>query len=385
MVSLTVFFAVLAVLSGFAFVYPYLIYPLVLKLLPNRPVEVIADRNATASLEVALLFCAYNEEAALPDKLENLRMIKSEMPRLQIYAYSDCSTDSTNALLTRASGLLTPVFGDERVGKVLGMQRLVEIAEADILVFSDANVMIEPGSLTRLIEYFSDPDIGAVAATLIYDDAVDGSASVTAHVGSLYWRLEEHIKQMESKTGSMMGADGAFFARRRIGYPIVPPHLVDDMIVSLGVLFKGMRCVSAPDVFGIENLVTSRAEEFRRKRRIACGSYSTYQFMRRDLRRLGIKDRFKFFSHKLLRWWGAFFLSGSVLFTIIALITAGSGLPAIIGIAVGILFFVLLGMRNAPLIAPLYEVVLAVLATGIGVAESLAGSRYQIWDPAKTR
>src|SRR5690606_714028 len=192
-------------------------------------------------------FCAYNEEASLPRKIENLRSLKAELPQLEILAYSDRSSDGTNALLLDACDILTPVFGIRRVGKVVGMQRLVELTTADILVFTDANVVVEPGSLRTLLGYFDDPEIGCVAGTLSYVDEKDEAPSATARTGGLYWRLEEHIKQLETRSGSTMGADGSFFARRRRGYPRIPADLVDDMAVSLSVLFSGLRCVSAPD------------------------------------------------------------------------------------------------------------------------------------------
>ena len=384
---MTAFFLSLSILCIFAFIYPYLIYPIILRLLPK--VSPVPEKNYVDvdSFEVALLFCAYNEEAVLPAKLENLRMMKSEVPRLRIYAYSDCSNDGTNQLLREASDILTPVFGEKRLGKVLGMKHLVELVDSDILVFTDANVQVAPGSLERLLSYFSDPGVGAVSASLYYDDEVDSpeALTTTAKVGGLYWRLEEHIKKLESDSGSMMGADGAFFARSRTGYPSIRPDLVDDMAVTMDVIFKGLRCVSAPDVTGVEASVASRSEEFRRKRRIACGSYSTYQFMKSRLKGLSALNRFKFYSHKVTRWFGAYFLAAALLFFLAAAFSAGVGaLATLTTIVLGGLF-VILGRKEWPPVAPLYEVFLAVVATGIGVWESLSGSSYSTWDPATTR
>lgn len=374
----------LAGLFLLAFVYPYLIYPVVLRALPKRALAA-ATRDDDAPLpSAALLMCAYNEEASLPAKIENLRAMKSEVPDLEIFAYSDCSSDQTAQLLEAASDILTPVIGTTRAGKVLGMQKLIARTDAEVAVFTDANVMIDPGSLTRMLRYFRDPDVGAVATTLVYEEE-DDDGSVTAQVGGAYWRLEEHIKQLESASGSMMGADGAFFARRRADYPAIPSELVDDMAVSLGVLFDGLRCISAPDVIGRERSVANRDEEFRRKRRIACGSYSTYRYLRPNWGRLSMLDRFKFFSHKIMRWWGAAYLLIAALCTTTGLVTAGIGhwaLPAL-GMAAGA--FVFLGRRNVKGVGAIYEILLAVVATGLGVLESFRGKRYQTWEPAKTR
>ena len=389
----------LLLLFSLLFLYPYVFYPLLLRLMPeHKTVKDIAVGGAdhtrpTVSPSCSLLFCAYNEEQSLPKKIANIRELKDRIPTLQVFAYSDCSDDQTNELLRAASDVLTPVIGTERLGKVLGMQKLVGMATSEVLIFTDANVMVDPDSLPKLVAYFEDPEIGAVAGTLLYDElksdaeeiAVDGDGSVVAQVGGFYWRLEEYIKMLESRSGSMMGADGALFARRRLGYPLLPADLVDDMGVSMDAIFSGLRCVTAPDVYGYEESVQSSSEEFRRKRRIACGSYSTYRHMRSQLREMSSLNRFKFVSHKLLRWWGAFFIIAAFICFLGLACSFGMGL-------LGLGFSVLLGLalffgakaQIGPLLT-LYEILAAIAATGIGVLESLLGATYKTWTPAQTR
>ncbi len=385
MSSLTLTLAGLTLICAVAFVYPYVIYPLILKLMPQYSSSQPSQASSAQAPSAALLMCAYNEEASLPAKIDNLRRMKKEWPELEILAYSDCSSDRTNELLQAASDILTPVIGTERAGKVRGMFHLIGLTEAEVAVFTDANVMVDEGSISNLLNYFRDPEVGAVAATLIYEDKEDGDQSATSDVGGAYWKLEEHIKKLESASGSMMGADGAFFARRRAGYPQIPADLVDDMAVSIGVLFDGQRCLSAPDVIGREHSVTHRGEEFRRKRRIACGSYSTYRYLKPSLRALSRLDRFKFFSHKLMRWWGAAFLLAGVAAFVAASASAGYGLAGTGVVALGSAIVVGLGHLNVAPFGAVYEVLLAVIATGLGVLESLKGGSYATWEPAKTR
>ena len=172
-------------------------------------------------LRAALLFCAYNEERALPEKIENIRKINKILcPELQCLAYADCCTDRSVELLRNASDVVELVVGTERAGKATGMRILVASTAADILVFTDANVIVEPESIPRLIAYFHNEEIGSVAGTLNYTNAQDGT---TAKVGASYWRLEETIKRRESETGSTMGADGSIYATRRSLYS--PPFL----------------------------------------------------------------------------------------------------------------------------------------------------------------
>lgn len=366
------------------FLYPYVVYPALLRFLPRRPYRT-DDRGNAATPGVALLFCAYNEEQALPAKLRNLRAIKKSFPDMQILAYSDCSADATNDMLRGASDILTAVIGTTRVGKVIGMQKLVAMTDKDVIIFTDANVILEPESVPRLLRYFANPDIGAVAGTLSYISDEPEAETATARVGGLYWRLEEHIKRLESATGSTTGADGSIFARRREGYPLIPGDLVDDLAASISVLFEDLRCVSAPDVYAYEQSVGVRSEEFRRKRRIACGSMSTYRYLLPQLKTLSWIDRFKFRSHKTIRWWGGFYLLFALFFALLGGWSAGVFLLTIVTIGGlgGVVWW--LGRKGLPVVSSVYEILIAIIATTIGVLESLVGRKYATWTPAKSR
>src|SRR3546814_2154807 len=103
------------------------------------------------------------------------------------------------------------------------MNTLVQAAEGDIVVFTDANVMVDPAALAALRRSFADPTVGCVCGQLVYTNPEEGA---TAAVGSFYWRLEERIKALESRSGSTMGADGSIFAVRRGLYRAVPPDII---------------------------------------------------------------------------------------------------------------------------------------------------------------
>lgn len=384
MMDLAALFFIASGMLALMFIYPYAIYPFILRLLPKQA-YIPAVGESTPDFRVALVFCAYNEAEALPKKIDNIRALKRKSPNLHVLAYSDCSSDATNELLLSASDVLTPVIGQARVGKAAGMRTLVSMTDADIVVFTDANVIVDPDSIGRLCHYFKDPRIGTVAGTLIYQQDDGERSSSTATVGGLYWRLEEHIKKLESGTGSTPGADGSLFARRRENYPDVPVHLLDDLTASMSVMFDGLRCVSAPDVIAYERSVSKSSEEFQRKRRIACRAFNTYRYLFPKIRSLSFVDRFKFFSHKILRWWGIAYLSAACLCLLAGGWAAGYPLLTLAIVAAGVSMVWVLGTIGFPMFSTLREILQAVIATGIGVLESIAGRTYQTWTPAKSR
>lgn len=369
-------FALFAILL---FLHPYVTYPLSLLLFSRRPLDCNSG-NGEPSL--TLMFSAYNEERALPEKLENIRAIRTLHPDIEVLAYCDLSSDGTLRLLEAASDVLTVIAATQRTGKATGMALMAARATGQVCIFTDANVMLDPASIPALRRYFTDPNVGGIAGSLHY---TNDDASATARTGGLYWRLEEKVKQLESRCGSIMGADGSIFAIERALYPHVPPHLLDDMTVSMAVPLSGKRLVFAPDVVAYEKNATLSADEFRRKRRIACRAFNTFLYLKPEIEeKFSWRDRYKFSSHKTLRWFGIVPLVLAIVCMFAALLLGEMyGLLAAATTIVAICFG--LGVLGISPFSIALEILVAVVATFFGVVDSWRGLTYQTWTPAKSR
>lgn len=369
---------VLLGLCVLAVVYPYAIYPLLLSCIPPRPLQSdAAGSEGDQPLKLSLAFCAYNEAASLPEKIANLKELRRVDPTLEVLAYSDGSSDATGQLLKAEENSIRAVISEQRLGKSHGMNTLVQAAEGDIILFTDANVLVEPEALAAVRRSFADPSVGCVCGRLIYTNAEE---SETAATGALYWRLEERIKALESRCGSTMGADGSLFAVRRTLYPQVPPDIIDDMFVSLSILCDGHRVIRVPEVLAYERGATDSGDEFRRKVRIACQAFNCHRLFWPRLRRLSMLNRFKYISHKLLRWFGIYFLVLGILLAGLWLWAMGQGFAAL-ALPVALLGFYLLGRweRIGPL-TKIVEILRAMAATGLGLLKAGQGERFQTWE-----
>src|SRR5262249_29809459 len=214
--------------------HPWTTYPLslwVIRFWHRRSAGLRSPAEARETF--ALCCCAYNEERVIGDKIANSLALRESHPELQILAYVDAATDRTAQLLREHDHEIRVYVSPHRAGKTHGMNRLVSLTDASILVFTDANVMIDSTALTRLRRYFEDPEVGCVCGHLRY---VNENAGATAALGAFYWRFEEWLKQLETDTGSAMGADGSLFAIRHSLSRPVPENLIDDMFVSLSIL-----------------------------------------------------------------------------------------------------------------------------------------------------
>ncbi|MEJ7934819.1 glycosyltransferase [Sphingobium sp. AN558] len=362
--------------SLIAVAWPFLIYPLVLRRLPTRPEHPASGQALSASL----LFCAYNEASAMPEKLANLVMLKARHPALEILAFDDGSSDDT-AVQIGAIGDVMLVRGPGRSGKAHGMKQLVARATGDILIFTDANVLLDASAIDNLLARYADPGIGGVLGSLHY---MGQDESATAKVGSLYWRIEERLKDEESRTGNVLGADGSIFSIRRPLYPAFPDDVLDDLTVSMAVIFAGYRLVKAKDVIARERLVTARKDEYRRKVRIAARAWHTHRHLRPQLARMGRLDRFKYASRKIVRWFGGLFIlsgtiaAGALAMRVSPMLYMGGGLALVLVIWLG------LRRRGGPF-AALVDILIAYAATLQGVAQAMTGRTFTVWNPAKSR
>jgi len=368
-----------ATLSLLLALHPFVTYPLsLLALRAWRGRDDEQPHVPSRNLSFAVCMCAYNEERVIEQKIQNLLQLRAREPGLQILIYVDAASDRTAEILRRYESQIYLHISPERHGKTYGMNLLSAHASADVLVFTDANVMLDPECLDDLRRHFADPQVGCVCGNLNY---TNGGASVTASSGSLYWRFEEALKRLESDTGSMMGADGSIFAIRRDARHAPPVHIIDDMYVSLMALVDGYRVIQAPDVRAYEESVTCSAEEFSRKVRIACQAFNVHRLLWPRLRRADALTRYKYVSHKLIRWLSIYFLILSGVAFLAALLLAGHSTAALSLLAMA-LVCLMLGRASVRPFSQILDVLSALAGAGLGVWRSIRGERYQTWNPA---
>ena len=361
--------------------HPFVTYPWSLIVLQAlRPVKRShLNEIAQSQLSCAICVCAYNEERGIERKMQNLLALRAREPGLEILVYVDGAADRTAEILQQYASQIDLHVATERRGKTHGMNLLASKAQASILIFTDANVLMDLDCVSDFRRYFSDPEIGCVCGNLIY---TNGGTSATASSGSAYWRFEQVIKKLEMESGSMIGADGSLFAIRRSLHVAPPDHIIDDIYVSLMILCAGHRVIQANDALAYEESVVSAQEEFNRKIRIACQSFNVHRLLWPQLRKMDGITIYKYISHKLIRWFTIYLLAMAIAAFEAALIVGGFPRVAV-ALLVGGAAALLLGcISSVKPFAQIAGIVAAFAGTGWGVWRSIRGERYQTWTPA---
>lgn len=342
---------------------------------PFRPEESSPDDP----LRFAICLCAYNEEAVIEQKIENMLALRKAAGELDILIYVDAASDRTAEIVASFEPEVTLVNSAERHGKPWGMNRLVSLTDADIIMFTDANVMVDETAIANLRRYFADPNVGCVTSHLSYTNPGD---TATSEVGSFYWRLDEWTKGLETETGSAMGADGSLFAIRSTLHRPTPDHLIDDLFVSMSILCKGYRLIRGADVNAYESHTTIARDEFKRKVRIACQCMGVHRALWPELRSLSVWDLYKYVGHRLIRWVGGYFLLASALFFISAL-WVGFGFWVMLAILAVLCSAMLLGsLAKVRIVEQVNNILLAFAGNTIGVWRAYRGEPVVTWDLA---
>jgi biofilm PGA synthesis N-glycosyltransferase PgaC len=246
---------------------------------------------------VSIIMAVRNEEANLPAKLENLRLLNYPPDRLQIVVSSDGSTDRTDDIL-REQPNVVPVILETSSGKGQALNEAVKLAQGEILVFLDARQVVDEDAVSELVSCFEDPSIGAVSGELLLETP---SGTPSEEGLGIYWKIEKAVRKLESASGSVVGVTGAIYAIRRELYTEIPRGtILDDVFVPMNVARKGKRIVFQPSAIARDRIFSKKGKEFSRKVRTLTGNY---QLLRLAPWLLSSSNPllFRFVSHKLLR------------------------------------------------------------------------------------
>jgi biofilm PGA synthesis N-glycosyltransferase PgaC len=212
-----------------ALVAAYLLYPAALRLM--KPVNLGKNGAVGHPYGVSVILLTYNGKPYIEAKIGFLLKELSAFPQGELIIIDDCSTDGTTDVLERyreAPGVRL-LLKSVRTGIAGSMNTAVGMAAHDIVVFCDQRQRLSDNCLRRIVGPLSDERVGAVSGCLSHMDK--------GNKDSLLRRHENFLKTMESRTGSVIGVYGPFYAIRKECYAEIPQGVIlDDLYLSLHIL-----------------------------------------------------------------------------------------------------------------------------------------------------
>lgn len=214
MTILTTLFVILLCVA----LYHHIGYPLLLKCVSTKKVKPVkpAQYDEKTLPNIAILMCAYNEQAHIAEKLHNLASLVYDTNHYTIHVYFDGCTDKSYQQALKAQQVLHKQgvkcffhFRDENQGKVQGLNTLMGVAKYhnDILLFTDVSALLSIDALDKVAQQFSDPKVAiSTGVYTLNENAPDAQKA--------YWQYQNKVKKSESNLGAVIGVPGAMFAMR---------------------------------------------------------------------------------------------------------------------------------------------------------------------------
>lgn len=250
---------------------------------------------------ISLIIPAYNEGTLLDQKISNSLAIDYPAHRLNIILVTDGSTDDSETLVRRYPSIQL-IHQPQRQGKYAAICHAMQSVNTPIVVFTDANTLLNPECLKRMVPHYQDPAVGGVAGEKKI--RMDAHHSAVGQAEGLYWHYESFMKKMDARFYTTVGAAGELFSIRTALFKAnKEAWIIDDFMIAMQVCLQGYRMAYEPGAFATEAPSVSLAEEQKRKIRIAAGAYQAATHLGKALNfskypRLA----FQYLSRRILRW-----------------------------------------------------------------------------------
>jgi cellulose synthase/poly-beta-1,6-N-acetylglucosamine synthase-like glycosyltransferase/peptidoglycan/xylan/chitin deacetylase (PgdA/CDA1 family)/spore germination protein YaaH len=202
------------------------------KVPPGRP----------ASPSVTVIVPAFNEERVIVSSVA--RVLASDYPRFQVIVADDGSRDATSALVAEHFGqdprvlLLTLQNG----GKAAAINRALVHATGEVIIALDADTQFLPDAIAKLVRWFTDPKLGAVAGNARVGNRVN---LVTKWQAIEYVTAQTVARRPPARLGAITVVPGAIGAWRRAaldevgGYP--EDTLAEDQDLTIAIQRRGWK------------------------------------------------------------------------------------------------------------------------------------------------
>ena len=365
----------------FLIFYSYAGYPILLKLLfLLQKKNAVENQTEQLFQSVSMIIPVHNESGVIANKIENIKALDFPQDNFEVIFVSDGSTDNTVELIeAEAIDYFRVYKAPERKGKANALNIGLAKAENDIIVFTDASILLEEQSLKNITKNFSDPKIGCVSG----EDHIKGSDGE-----GLYGKYELMLRRLEANLFSIVGASGSFYAQRKILCDNFIEGFAPDFLSVLNCVKKGYRAITDPNAVGYMTNVKDQKDEFERKIRTLLRGMTTFFAYKSLLNPFNyFLFSFELISHKLFRWLVPVFLLFALIFNLLLL----ELLVYKIIFVMQVVFYVLALFSNFRIFSlnekTIGKVPQYFLNTNVAIwiawIKYFSGIRQEIWEPSK--
>jgi len=189
-------------------------------------------------LRTSFLICAYNEENTIEKTLQSV--LNQSLKPDEIVVVDDGSTDATPAILKRYENTVKIVSlkantGNKARAQMVGLKHL----SGDIVAYTDADTMLHPSCLEKVIPHFMNREVGGVAGQV-----VSNKHNWLTAVRQIQYVLGQAVyKNGMNMLNTITVVPGCVGAVRRNLFQVSTDTITEDTDLTLSILSLGQRIV----------------------------------------------------------------------------------------------------------------------------------------------
>ncbi len=287
----------------FLIFYTYIGYGIIIVILVG--IKKILFKNKINNDEyypmVTMLVAAYNEESIIKEKIKNSFELDYPKDKITYLFVTSGSTDKTKEIVSSYDEIIH-LHTNERKGKVVAINEGMKLVNTEIVIFSDANAMINENGVKSLVKHYRDSKIGCVAGEKKIK--LPNNKNIAGTGEGFYWKYESFLKKYDFKLYTAVGAAGELFSiRTKLFVEVENDVILDDFIISMNIAKRGYKIAYEPNAYAEEFGSASINEEMKRKIRISAGGIQSVVKLSGllNLFKHGVFS-FQYISHRVLRW-----------------------------------------------------------------------------------
>lgn len=177
---------------------------------------------------------AYNEELGIERCLKSV-LLQSVYAK-EIIVINDGSTDGTSKILKDFKNLVTIINLEKNTGnKALAMREAIPYLRGEVVVYTDADSVLHPRAIERLLVHFLNPKVGGVSGYVR-----SKKHNVITGIRELQYILGQEVhKKGMAALKAISVIPGSIGAVRRELFNPSPDTIAEDMDQTLQIIKKG--------------------------------------------------------------------------------------------------------------------------------------------------
>jgi cellulose synthase/poly-beta-1,6-N-acetylglucosamine synthase-like glycosyltransferase len=274
---LNLFFILSALIITAYLVRHYIFTIVVLRRFRKQPSSFESD--SLYEPKVSILIPAHNEENVIGAMLQKMTELDYPFSKLEVFAINDASTDNTGLIVTEYSKkykFIKALNRDKTIGgrgKPAALNEALTYASGEIIVLFDADYLPQSKVVRKLIEKFSDPQVGAVQGRPV---VLNEPQTLVTRLNALErtggYKVDQQARELLGLIPQYGGTVGAF--RRRLilelgGFD--ESIITEDTDLTFMIALAGYRVSYNDDVECYEETVASWSTYWRQRQRWAKG------------------------------------------------------------------------------------------------------------------